>query len=137
MRFYFFKSHLSGFKVYFWHLVIGSASIYTFKIYTIKRQGCELFSNDEIRDWEMRMNPRQVVGQIQAELHPKHVHTCPNCRQVNAKVSLHTHSVGNVYEFRRESISMMVDLENFVSGYLLLALCLNLNIQWTCIGHIA
>lgn len=55
------------------------------------RQGCELFSNDEIRDWEMRMNPRQVVGQIQAELHPKHVHSCPNCRQVNAKIGNNNH----------------------------------------------
>lgn len=34
------------------------------------------------------MNPRQVVGQIRAELYPNVGHPCPTCRQVNPKVSL-------------------------------------------------
>lgn len=50
------------------------------------RQHCQLFSREEVLNWEMQMNPRQVMGQIQAELHPTLVHPCPNCRQLNAKV---------------------------------------------------
>lgn len=33
------------------------------------------------------MNPRQVLGQIQAELFAAHGQLCPNCGQFNAKVS--------------------------------------------------
>lgn len=33
------------------------------------------------------MNPRQVLGQIQAQLFVQNGQVCPNCRQFNAKVS--------------------------------------------------
>lgn len=36
--------------------------------------------------WEERMNARQVVGQIQAQLVADNGHRCPNCGQNNAKV---------------------------------------------------
>lgn len=32
-------------------------------------------------------NPRQVLGEIQANLFPNHGARCPNCGQYNAKVS--------------------------------------------------
>lgn len=46
------------------------------------------------------MNPRQILGQIQAEQAAVNGQLCPNCRQFNAKVSqdwawLRTHN-GNV-----------------------------------------
>ncbi|KAJ6836271.1 E3 ubiquitin-protein ligase RNF14 [Iris pallida] len=46
---------------------------------------CELFTREEIVQWEMRMNPRQIAGQIQAERHANHGHPCPGCGQVNIK----------------------------------------------------
>ncbi|KAF8412572.1 hypothetical protein HHK36_000541 [Tetracentron sinense] len=46
---------------------------------------CELFPREMIQDWEERMNDRQVIGQIQAELFADHGQPCPNCGQVNAK----------------------------------------------------
>ncbi|RRT47904.1 hypothetical protein B296_00031940 [Ensete ventricosum] len=52
------------------------------------REGCELFPREEIERWEIQMNPRQVVGQIRAELYPNVGHPCPTCRQANPKVSL-------------------------------------------------
>lgn len=48
---------------------------------------CELFPQDTIRQWEERMNARQIVAQVQAELFAKHGDSCPNCGQFNAKVS--------------------------------------------------
>lgn len=33
------------------------------------------------------MNARQVLGQINAEMYAGRGDTCPNCRQLNAKVS--------------------------------------------------
>lgn len=36
--------------------------------------------------WEERINHRQMVGQIQAQIHANHGHPCPNCGQMNAKV---------------------------------------------------
>lgn len=55
------------------------------------RQGCKLFSDEEVQNWEMQMNPRQVVGQIQAELYFKRIYICPNCRQANAKTGNNNH----------------------------------------------
>ncbi|KAB5573859.1 hypothetical protein DKX38_001053 [Salix brachista] len=46
---------------------------------------CELFPQEEIQQWEERMNPRQVMAQVHAELFPDHVITCPNCGQFNVK----------------------------------------------------
>ena len=42
-----------------------------------------------IQQWEERINPRQVLGQIQAELFAQQGQgqLCPNCGQFNAKVS--------------------------------------------------
>lgn len=37
--------------------------------------------------WQERINHRQVVGQLQAELLPQGGLACPICRQFNAKVS--------------------------------------------------
>ncbi|CAL9028854.1 unnamed protein product, partial [Prunus brigantina] len=47
---------------------------------------CELFPQEAIQNWEAQMNPRQVLGQIQAELFAAHGQLCPNCGQFNAKV---------------------------------------------------
>ncbi|KAH9675264.1 F5D14.10 protein [Citrus sinensis] len=46
---------------------------------------CELFPQEMIRDWEERLNARQVVAQIQADMFDEHGLSCPNCRQFNAK----------------------------------------------------
>ncbi|XP_020248045.1 E3 ubiquitin-protein ligase RNF14 [Asparagus officinalis] len=55
------------------------------------REGCKLFSQEMIVEWEIRVNQRQVIGQMQAELDPAHGHPCPNCRQLNAKVGNNNH----------------------------------------------
>ncbi|XP_051114586.1 uncharacterized protein LOC127240137 [Andrographis paniculata] len=52
---------------------------------------CELFPVQEIRQWEERMNPQQIVGQIVAGLNPERAQLCPNCRQPNAKVGNNNH----------------------------------------------
>lgn len=65
--------------------------LYLFSLYglitvTHSRDGrCDLFPQEVIREWVERINPRQVMGQIQAE-HAQHGLSCPNCRQFNAKV---------------------------------------------------
>ncbi|OIW10678.1 hypothetical protein TanjilG_16050 [Lupinus angustifolius] len=46
---------------------------------------CELFPQEMIENWQERINHRQVVGQLQAELFPQSGRACPNCRQFNAK----------------------------------------------------
>ncbi|KAK7859148.1 uncharacterized protein LOC112034943 [Quercus suber] len=51
---------------------------------------CDLFPQEVIREWVERINPRQVLGQIQAE-HAQHGLPCPNCRQFNAKVDNNNH----------------------------------------------
>lgn len=51
---------------------------------------CDLFPQEVIREWIERINPRQVLGQIQAE-HAQHGLPCPNCRQFNAKVDNNNH----------------------------------------------
>ncbi|KAK4747393.1 hypothetical protein SAY87_013979 [Trapa incisa] len=53
---------------------------------------CELFPEEEIRNWEgMMRNPRQALGEIQANLFPDHGNQCPSCRQYNAKVGNNNH----------------------------------------------
>ncbi|KAH9738821.1 F5D14.10 protein [Citrus sinensis] len=52
---------------------------------------CELFPLEMIRDWEERLNARQVVAQIQADMFDEHGLSCPNCRQFNAKVGNNNH----------------------------------------------
>lgn len=53
--------------------------------------GCELFPQQEIRNWEEQMNPRQVMGQIQAQLFADRGHSCPQCGQINIKVGNNNH----------------------------------------------
>lgn len=54
---------------------------------------CELFPQEEIRNWEeqMNMNLRQVQGQLiqDALLLGDRGHSCPQCGQINLKVSKH------------------------------------------------
>ncbi|KAL4570468.1 hypothetical protein LXL04_026123 [Taraxacum kok-saghyz] len=52
---------------------------------------CELFPQEEIRQWEEQMNPRQVMGQIQGELFGDRGHSCPQCGQLNGKVGNNNH----------------------------------------------
>ncbi|XP_028960310.2 uncharacterized protein [Malus domestica] len=52
---------------------------------------CELFTQEEIQNWEAQMNPRQVLGQIQAQLFVQNGQVCPNCRQFNAKIGNNNH----------------------------------------------
>ncbi|CDP13066.1 unnamed protein product [Coffea canephora] len=52
---------------------------------------CELFPPETIQHWEERMNARQVVGQIQAEMFPERGHSCPNCGQINLKAGNNNH----------------------------------------------
>ncbi|KAK7252499.1 hypothetical protein RIF29_36479 [Crotalaria pallida] len=52
---------------------------------------CELFPQEMIEGWQERINPRQVVGQLQAELFPRNGRPCPNCRQFNAKIGNNNH----------------------------------------------
>ncbi|KAJ0427883.1 putative transcription factor C2H2 family [Helianthus annuus] len=52
---------------------------------------CELFPQEEIRNWEERMNHRQVLGQVQVQLFGDHGHTCPQCGQINVKVGNNNH----------------------------------------------
>ncbi|KAL2348923.1 hypothetical protein Fmac_002923 [Flemingia macrophylla] len=46
---------------------------------------CELFPREMVDSWQERINHRQAVGQVQAELFRQHGLACPNCRQYNAK----------------------------------------------------
>ncbi|CAK9173419.1 unnamed protein product [Ilex paraguariensis] len=56
------------------------------------REGqCELFPQEMIQNWEERINMRQVMGQVQAQLFPDRGHPCPNCGQANAKVGNNNH----------------------------------------------
>lgn len=52
---------------------------------------CELFQQQDIIAWEARMNARQVLGQINAEMYAGRGDTCPICRQPNAKVGNNNH----------------------------------------------
>ncbi|PIA58627.1 hypothetical protein AQUCO_00500518v1 [Aquilegia coerulea] len=56
-----------------------------------REDGCALFPREAIQQWEERMNERQMVGQIQAELFADHGHLCPMCKQMNAKVGNNNH----------------------------------------------
>lgn len=71
----------------------------TTKCFISWREGsCDLFPQEMIRNWEEHINPRQVLGQIQAELFAEHGQLCPNCGQFNGKVSKHwMHHVDDVY----------------------------------------
>lgn len=65
-----------------------SNSIQLIKSFTTCREGsCDLFPQEMIQEWQERINPRQVLGQVQAELFAEHGQLCPNCGQFNAKVS--------------------------------------------------
>ncbi|CAN4077261.1 unnamed protein product [Withania somnifera] len=56
------------------------------------REGkCELFPPEAIQVWEERINARQVIGQIQAQMLPNRAHPCPNCGQMNAKAGNNNH----------------------------------------------
>ncbi|KAI9111356.1 hypothetical protein K1719_017046 [Acacia pycnantha] len=52
---------------------------------------CELFPQEMVEAWQERINHRQVVAQIQAELLNERGQRCPNCRQFNAKVGNNNH----------------------------------------------
>ncbi|CAN8290342.1 unnamed protein product [Cochlearia groenlandica] len=58
---------------------------------------CDLFPQDAIQEWNERMNERQVIGQIQAQLFAQNNQfqqrgqLCPNCRQFNAKAGNNNH----------------------------------------------
>ncbi|XP_023736262.1 uncharacterized protein LOC111884171 [Lactuca sativa] len=55
---------------------------------------CELFPEEEEEEvglWEAQMNPRQVMGQIHAELFGDREHSCPRCGQINGKVGNNNH----------------------------------------------
>ncbi|KAH0643688.1 hypothetical protein KY290_033274 [Solanum tuberosum] len=52
---------------------------------------CELFPPEAIQMWEERINARQVIGQIQAQMLPNRAHPCPNCHQMNVKASNNNH----------------------------------------------
>ncbi|OWM88266.1 E3 ubiquitin-protein ligase RNF14 [Punica granatum] len=53
---------------------------------------CELFPVEQVLNWEdMMRNPRQILGEMQADLFPDHGERCPNCRQYNAKVGNNNH----------------------------------------------
>uniref|UniRef100_A0A7N0U4P1 RBR-type E3 ubiquitin transferase n=1 Tax=Kalanchoe fedtschenkoi TaxID=63787 RepID=A0A7N0U4P1_KALFE len=51
-----------------------------------KEGGCNLFTEKMVREWEERINVRQMLGQVQVEAAPDRAHGCPNCRQLNVKV---------------------------------------------------
>ncbi|PHT39791.1 hypothetical protein CQW23_18645 [Capsicum baccatum] len=52
---------------------------------------CELFPPEAIQMWEERINVRQVIGQIQAQMLPNRARPCPTCRQMNAKAGNNNH----------------------------------------------
>lgn len=52
---------------------------------------CELFPREMVDSWQERINHRQAVGQVQAELFPQHGLPCPSCRQFNAKIGNNNH----------------------------------------------
>ncbi|KAK7307320.1 hypothetical protein VNO77_40265 [Canavalia gladiata] len=52
---------------------------------------CELFPHEMVESWQERINHRQAVGQLQAELFPQRGLACPNCRQFNAKIGNNNH----------------------------------------------
>ncbi|KAH1234482.1 E3 ubiquitin-protein ligase RNF14 [Glycine max] len=52
---------------------------------------CELFPREMVDSWEERINHRQAVGQLQAELFPQHGLACPSCRQYNPKIGNNNH----------------------------------------------
>ncbi|GMH09203.1 hypothetical protein Nepgr_011043 [Nepenthes gracilis] len=53
---------------------------------------CILFPQEMIiPGWEERINARQVLAQIQAEIFAEHSRPCPNCGQLNAKIGNNNH----------------------------------------------
>ncbi|XP_006306899.2 E3 ubiquitin-protein ligase RNF14 [Capsella rubella] len=62
------------------------------------REGtCDLFPQEAIQEWNERINERQLIGQIQAQMFAQHGQfpqrgqLCPNCRQFNAKAGNNNH----------------------------------------------
>ncbi|XP_010540765.1 PREDICTED: E3 ubiquitin-protein ligase RNF14 [Tarenaya hassleriana] len=56
------------------------------------REGtCDLFPQEMVQQWEERVNNRQVIAQIQAQMFGQHGQLCPNCRQFNAKMGNNNH----------------------------------------------
>nr|XP_043608093.1 E3 ubiquitin-protein ligase RNF14 [Erigeron canadensis] len=52
---------------------------------------CELFPQEDVLIWEAQMNPRQLVGQVAAQLFAGVRQLCPQCGQMNAKVGNNNH----------------------------------------------
>lgn len=52
---------------------------------------CELFPQEVIEQWEERINARQALGQLAAQLFAGHARPCPSCRQMNAKIGNNNH----------------------------------------------
>ncbi|XP_048500755.1 uncharacterized protein LOC104893002 isoform X2 [Beta vulgaris subsp. vulgaris] len=52
---------------------------------------CELFPQEMVEEWEVRINARQVLGQLQAQAFPANARPCPMCGQLNAKVGNNNH----------------------------------------------
>lgn len=53
--------------------------------------GCQLFPQEMVDQWEERINARQVLGQIHAQIFIANSQPCPNCRQLNSKVGNNNH----------------------------------------------
>ncbi|AES95805.1 putative transcription factor C2H2 family [Medicago truncatula] len=52
---------------------------------------CELFPQEMVDNWQPRINPRQEVQQIHAELFHLGGSACPSCRQFNVKIGNNNH----------------------------------------------
>ncbi|KAK8926255.1 hypothetical protein KSP39_PZI018940 [Platanthera zijinensis] len=55
------------------------------------KDGCQLFTDQQVLEWEALRNPRQIVRRLQAEFNSGTTQMCPNCGQMNAKVKNNNH----------------------------------------------